>query len=358
VEQSQEMICGGRYLSGDEAVRVFAAGTADNRMRIEVTWRNGRQSVVAEALANHIYEIGEAAATNPGDPESPPEQPYFVDASERLGHEHGGVRHEDFERQPMLPKRLSELGPGVSWYDLNGDGWEDMLIGSGTGGGLAVFLNNGQAGFRRITSRPATEPAERTQTTVLGWRPGEQSSGLLVGVSGYEEGRSGGLGVRVYDLTRGEELKGWVMNEGSAGPLALGDMDGDGWLDLFVGGRVKPGRYPEGGGSRVFRGGKGGFEADEANTAVVGEAGMVSGAVWSDLDGDGWPELILACEWGPVRVYKNTDGALQEVTDRVGLAGYVGLWNGVATGDLDGDGRLDRIPANVRGDNRNRTHGV
>ena len=85
---------------------------------------------------------------------------------------------------------------------------------------------------------------------------------------------------------------------------------------------------------------------DEANTATLHDAGLVSGAVWSDLDGDGWPELILACEWGPIRVFHNRHGSLKEITQDLGLGEFTGWWNGVTTGDVDGDGRPDIIATN------------
>jgi hypothetical protein len=128
--------------------------------------------------------------------------------------------------------------------------------------------------------------------------------------------------------------------------MALGDLDLDGDLDLFVGGRVVPGRYPEPATSRIFRWEGGRFQLDPDNTAVLQGAGLVSGAVWSDLDGDGWPELILACEWGPVRVFQNRSGRLVETTAQLGLADFTGWWNSITTGDLDGDGRPDLVAGN------------
>jgi hypothetical protein len=83
---------------------------------------------------------------------------------------------------------------------------------------------------------------------------------------------------------------------------------------------------------------------------------MVSGAVWSDLTGDGWPELALACEWGPIRVFLNENGRLREVTDEWGLAGYRGWWNGIGAGDFDGDGRMDLVASNLGRNSRYEGH--
>ena len=454
VPQSQVMTCGGRYLSGDAPLRVFAAGSPTNRLRLEVRWPSGRTSLVPDAWANHLYEIHEVAAAahepveqapslpsreppgggtgpttcRPGPPArrggfmaseqvqqeqaasrapappgltQPPSwpqphpasfapKPVFEDVSHRLAHGHHDDPFDDFERQPLLPRRLSEAGPGVCWADVDDDGWDDLVVGAGRGGSLASFRNDTRGSFQRWTQAPWDQTAPHDQTGIVAGAPGV----FYVGTSPDEAGPSTAIHVQTYRT--GEPptaTAGVAAHAVGAGALALADYDGDGTLDLFVGGRALPGQYPLASPSRCYRQGDGQFVADEATDRALGEVGLVNGAVWSDLDGDGWPELVLACEWGPVRVFRNQQGRLEawnlpvRVTGEPGttdheprttdygagtrdhepvtgdfglrpspfalgpappltLDALTGWWNGVATGDFDGDGRLDLLATN------------
>ena len=344
--QSQEIISGGRYLSSDDPMRTFAAGSLTNELRLEVTWHSGKRSVVETARANRLYEIDEAGAIVPPPAPSAVPEPFFADVSERLQHTHQEEAFDDFALQPLLPHRLSQAGPGLTWWDYDQDGWEDLIIGSGKGGSLGLYRNDGKGGFRKEEGAPGNTPVTRDQTTILGWRKTDGQTVLLAGSSNYEDGLTNGSVLRQYDLA-GRRVEDSLPGQlSSTGPLAMADLVGDGRLSLFVGGRVLPGRFPEAASSLMFQSVNGVWTLDQQNSRRLAKVGLVSGAVFSDLDGDGLADLVLACEWGPIRVFHNDRGQLREITEDLGLGKYLGWWNGVSTGDFDGDGRMDIVASN------------
>ncbi len=350
VPQSKEVICAGRYLSSSDPLSMFATGGIQNKLSIEVTWRSGKLSVIENVSANRIYEIFESGAqlTDSAKATFAPSKPFFEDVSHLIDHVHHEDEYDDFRQQPLLPNKLSQLGPGVTWFDLDQDGDDDLLIGTGKGGNTAYFQNDGKGGFNRIENPPLHGESPDDQSTLLGWSGVDSENHLLVGYSNLEQLRMSNSYVSQYNsisnrMEYSNQLEGDIS---STGPMTMADYDGDGDLDLFVGGRSLPARYPEPASSRFYKNEENNFELDSLNSKKLNQIGLVSGAVFSDFDGDGDPDLILAVEWGPVMVFRNEAGRFSNATHNLGLNEYHGWWHGVTTGDLDEDGKLDIIATN------------
>ena len=359
VTQSQEIVAGGQYLSSSQSLRVFAAGKGE--MQLEVRWRSGRRSVIAGVLANRIYEIDEpdSAPVASTDPVKPAAEPaWFKDASASLDHTHTETLFADFAQQPLLPCRMSQLGPATCIADVNGDGHPDVVVGSGRGGQVSVMLGDGHGGFRHVDLPGGPLPDDVVDVLVVN-SPGRPAS-LLASLANGESGDATQPSVLRWEFSGGAFKSATPLPSltGSPGPLAIGDLDGDLSPELFVGGRFVPRRWPESPASKLYRSHNGDWVEDEAASRVLSQVGMVSGAAMADLNGDGKAELILAIEYGPLRIFNQGDGILREwnppITTAAGssptvarLSELTGQWRCVAVADLDHDGRPDLILGNT-----------
>jgi hypothetical protein len=344
--QTTEVICGGHYQSGSDTETVFATGTATAGMTLEVRWRNGALSVVTPVQANRIYLIEEASsAASNTNPAPPSPNPIFEEVSALIDHQHHQTEFNDYTRQPLLPFKLSQLGPGVAWFDVDGDGHDDLVIGTGSGGVPAIYRADGHGKFTPCKADSAMTISNDT-AGLVGWTDATNHRLLLAGLTGYEAKTD--CAAVAFPFTDDQLAASAPLAAGlaSGGALALGDMNGDGRLVLFVAGGVSPGQYPVGAPSGLYRFDGRQWKLDTRNSGLLANLGIVNGAVWSDLDGDGLPELVLACEWGPIRVFQNRGGLLFEITRELGLEAYTGWWRGVTTGDLNNDGRLDIVASN------------
>jgi hypothetical protein len=365
--QTRTLLPHNGYQESDEPLVHFGLGEADRVASLELRWPSGRRQTFRDLAANRWLEIeepeadAEDVAVPPvgGDPEVP--APLFRRAEGFAALAAPETPFDDFRRQPLLPHQHSQLGPGQAWGDVDGDGLPDLYLGGPKGQPGRLLLGRGvdDSGAPVFSLRMRPPFTETTAYEDLGAlffdADGDGDLDLLV-VSGSVECEPGdaSLADRLYFNDGSGEFTHAPLHlppphggsHASGGVAAAADFDRDGDLDVFIGGRVVPGEYPVAARNRLLvNDGTGRFEDRSADFGLA-ETGMVTAALWSDVDGDGWPDLLLAHEWGPVRLFSNRGGVLVETTEEAGLAGATGFWNSIAAGDFDGDGHLDYLVGN------------
>jgi hypothetical protein len=167
-----------------------------------------------------------------------------------------------------------------------------------------------------------------------------------MGLSGYENPDANGTVHFEWDGAAMKTSEHPSLRPGGTGHISMADMDGDDQLELLTVGYVVPGKYPRTTPIHVYQYRDGSWKIDPQLQVSLPPGCVPNGAVWSDLTRDGLPELILACEWGPLRIFEYRQGRLFETTRAWGLTEWPGLWKGVTAGDFNGDGRMDLIASN------------
>ncbi|MFO1055300.1 MAG: FG-GAP-like repeat-containing protein [Planctomycetota bacterium] len=345
----------GGYLSTHDPLVHLGLGDATRIDRMEIRWPGRRMPQKLDAVAaDRLLEIQEPEEVAGEASEPAPIAPMFVETTLRPDFVHHETPFDDYAVQPLVPHRHSQLGPGIAIADVDGDGREDVFVGGARGQGGALFLRTDDGFAQKQGPFDADGPHEDLGVLLFDV-DGDRDPDLYV-VSGSNEVKAGDPSLRDHlYLNQGDgtfapapegTLPGFVD---SGGVVAAADYDGDGDLDLFVGGRVVPGRYPESPISRLYRN-DGGKLVDVLERAIpsLRLGGLITSAIWSDYDDDGRPDLLVTAHWQPVRVFHNQgDGTFEDRTAQAGLAAFPGWWNGIAAGDLDGDGFVDYVTTNV-----------
>ncbi len=339
------------FTASNDPLVHFGLGRSEKIDRLTVSWPSGHRQVFEDLAADRLYTITEPEETPASRTASrhDPTPTLFARSAALRGVRHRERPFDDFARQPLLPNRLSQLGPGMAWGDADSDGDADVYIAGAAGQAGALYLDQGEEKFALSHDGPWREDAEYEDMAAL-WLDADSDGDrdLLVTSGSVERDRGDPLlADRLYlndGAGRFSRAGPDVFPGGSdsSGVAVAADFDSDGDVDVFIGGRAIPGEYPLAPASRLLENDGGTFrDVTDELAPDLRRVGMVTGALWSDADGDGALDLLVTVEWGSVRVFWNRGGALEDRTAAAGLADLRGWWNSIAGGDVDADGDID-----------------
>jgi hypothetical protein len=321
---------------------------------ISILWPNGNKTVRKNIEANQFLEISSNDSEIPSGKTKESTNYLFTDRTSSFPakFEHQENSFDDFEKQILLPHKLSQFGPALAGADVNNDGLEDFYIGGATHQSATLFIQQKNGDFKKGQPDFWLKEAGYEDVDAIFVDINNDGFKDLYVVSGGNEYPKNDFHYtdRLY-LNNGDGTfkKGAILNASriSGSMVKSADYDGDGDFDLFVGGRHTPQQYPNPSSSMILINDNGQLSnATESLSPQLLDIGMVTDAIWSDYDNDNDLDLIVVGEWMPITIFANTDGHLAKIEIENFNTSY-GWWFSIEQGDFDNDGDMDYIAGNL-----------
>jgi enediyne biosynthesis protein E4 len=346
------------FLSSVEPFLHFGLGSTNVVDTVEVIWPDGKYELMKNVKANQVITLKHSSSIPILRQEKKSVTPLFSEVSAGIGLDFRHAENDfvDFKVQPLLPHMHSKNGPGIAVADVNGDGLEDFLIGGATNQLSAIYLQQTNERFKKKNFVQGDTLADIMGVLFFD-ADSDNDNDLYLVTGGTEHPKNSAL-YQDYlflnngkgDFTLSKNALPQILQSGSS--VVAADYDRDGDLDLFVGGRIVPGEYPMPAGSYILRN-----DSDKNQcrfTDVTKEiasslltAGLVTSALWTDVDNDGWIDLVVVGEFMPISFFKNNSGKSLSPFASHALVNSPGWWNSLVAGDYDKDGDTDYVAGNL-----------
>ncbi|MDN5213384.1 VCBS repeat-containing protein [Fulvivirgaceae bacterium BMA12] len=338
----------------------FGLGNSTKVEELIVRWPDGKYQKLQNIKADQQLILHYREAQFPAKREDAHlKAKLFEDVTDEAGiaHFHKENTFDDFERESLLPHKMSTMGPALAVGDINNDGLEDFYVGGAAGYGGELYIQNHYGGFTASGQKLWKQEKKYEDVDALFFDADNDSDVDLYVVSGGNEYNEGSkyYQSRLYEnLGNGNFKRAKGTHElplVSGSVVRHADFDNDGDQDLFVGGRQKPGMYPHPVSSFLLRNDseEGSINFTDITSEVIpglNNIGMVTDALWTDLDRDQLPDLLICGEWMSLRLFKNRSTRFEDVSANTGLDNFTGWWHSIAATDFDKDGDIDFIAGN------------
>ncbi|WP_423147726.1 VCBS repeat-containing protein [Rubrolithibacter danxiaensis] len=339
------------FESSVDLTLVFGLGKQAKIDSLTVLWPDDKIQVLKDIQADKEIVLDYRNAKNKFyDKKIPLEKPFIdLTRSSKLNYTHHESNFVDYNRDALLKQMLSTQGPALATGDLNGDGLEDVYVGGAAGGEKKLFIQQKNGTFSDKSPAVFAEDIASEDVDALFFDADKDKDLDLFVVTGSNEFLSGDprLLDRLYindgrgNFSKDNRLPN-IAENGAC--VSAADFDQDGDLDLFIGSRMISGSYGYNPASYLYiNDGTGNFKNYTKRYLEQNEPGMITDALWEDLNGDKYPELIVVGDWMPVTIFKNNRGkSLNPIT----IPHSAGWWNRIKAADIDNDGDIDFVLGN------------